>query len=156
MTDTTKTDLSQLERDCDKALSIGAVSIAVKPTNLRALLDAKEAAERERDDWHRYHYTASNQLTEARASAAAAWEAGRDAAADCAWETWNDAPAEASPDHQANAIRNLTNPDPSANEALRRVKEAVWDEGYAKGYEAGTDHWPRPNNPYAAKEAAHG
>lgn len=115
----------------------------------RALLDAKEAAEREsvkmliEQEYANNRFTNAlikkhaEKLTEAKASAAAAWEALNYHA------SRNQTAAQAMSDP---AFKDAT-------EALRRVKEAAWDEGYAAGCKLPIDH---QSNPYAAKEAAHG
>lgn len=187
MTDTTKPDLSReaVERLIkDTEIKSAMINLGERiawgsetalmdqcTSTLRALLDAKEAAERDakglrvgRDDECRMRVAyfeeaatfrakfvqSESQLTEARASAAAAWEAGRDAAQHLAHDAWNFRLAQNLP----NAIAALTNPDPSATEALRRVKEAVWEEGFKAGHEFATYG---PERPYRQpKDAAHG
>lgn len=119
------------------------------PNMIRALLDAKEAAERE-------VITKANELAsslisdmqaardEARAAAAAAWEAGKCAAAE--WVAEDTAVADMIRDH-------VINPTPEATEALRAVKEAVWNEGFDAGCCAkGGDQFDP--NPYAKKDTA--
>lgn len=152
MTDTTKVDLSREAVEAMsrlEALSGTPYEMPHVVATLRALLDAKEAAERERDAWKGRAEHWHQAYTEARASAAAAWEAGREAGADKAERSLGG--------FMARVIRALTNPDPSATEALRRVKEAVWDEGREYGLAHGKDDWPDKANPYRQpKEAAHG
>lgn len=100
---------------------------------LRALLDAKEAAERKvqaRDGECQAKAQIisdlERQLAESRAAAAATWEAG--------WAS-----------HGETAGDTICEPNPHGHEALRAVKEAVWEEGYrARTYAA--------PNPYAKKD----
>lgn len=160
MTDTTKPDLTReaVERLADDlyaefmrrpAYEDDGCSISYAADILRALLDAKEAAERERDHefevrdrCRRERDAYAAQLTEARASAAAAWEAGRDHVIYVVCRAGVN----------ASGFTCLTNPDPSATESLRRVKEAVWEEGFlcALKFANGADAF----NPYAT-EAKH-
>lgn len=120
---------------------------------LRALLDAKEAAETQQQQLVDALDVTEDALTEARASVAAAWEViaiagqlieeeGKQEAA--GWDAVYSACLEA---------------DPSATEALRRVKEKVFDEAIATAgatFGAHTLLIAAIANPYAAKEAAHG
>ena len=153
MTDTTKLDLSLEE----KYRALYTEACELRHQN-RALLDRAEAAERGELAAQEQLLAMQIARDEARASVAAAWEAGRDAAQHLAHEAWNFRLAQNLPD----AIRALTNPDPSATEALRRVKEAVWDEGHEAGESDERDEatcklpYIQRLNPYRKpKEAAH-
>lgn len=183
MTDTTKLDLSRenaLRALADRIERADCAPMRIDPvagSALRALLDAKEAAERERDECAAIVAIeegradkAQAQLTEARASAAAAWEALAEIASDAetpqqfydrngpTWTTPSGSEYANMSEHLekcnelAAKARSAIGSDPSATEALRRVKEAVWEEGYAAGCKLPIDH---QSNPYAAKEAAH-
>lgn len=157
MTDKTKPDLSRAERYepyTDEGNREGYGEMEKQPDgewvryeDYRALLDAKEAAEAHAElgwdqqrHWSERYQGALAELTEARASAAAAWEAGAQAVIT--------APVIVGPRSAAEHHAHMK-PPADATEALRRVKEACWLEGFQA---FGLPHRP---NPYAAKEAAH-
>lgn len=128
MSDLRKPDLSRGAVDAYCASFPGVHHTSVL---LRALLDAKEAAEDRAEEAERLVCKTDAALTEARAANAAAWEA---AVGLCAMHT--DAGIYMGSDGRGNVqtrpmtgayLRTLPCPDPSAVEALRRDRERVWD-----------------------------